>query len=168
MMLDLILRYCEKPNFDVYSLLIAGGVQRSGTFPIVPLTPGGLLIPFQPSQTSGLKRGALPRAGGFPSNLRNFDDIRRQMEARRAQLLQNLQQQNNTRIPSPPVLSAPPRNPTVPYPSGNIFSSGARSSGSSLPPSPPAPYSQPNSIRLPYAPPSFAGSVGSTPYHSLR
>ncbi len=147
-------------------------MQRSASLPIVPLTPGGLLIPFQPSQTPGLRPGSLPRTGGYPSTLRNFNDIRRQMQARRAQLLQTLQQPNYSRIPSPPVLSATPRNPTVPYSSRNIFPSNARSSGSSLPPVTPGPYTRPLSTGLPYTQPSFAGSSSgsaiSAPYVPLR
>ena len=146
----------------MYSLLLTGAVQRSGSLPIVPLTPGGLLIPFQPSQTPGLKPGPLPRTGGYPSTLRNFEDIRRQMDARRAQLIQSLQQANYSRIPSPPVLSAAPRAATGPYSSGNIFSSAARSSGSSLPPMRPGSYTQPSFAGS--ATGSPPGSVISTPY----
>ncbi|CAF5121679.1 unnamed protein product, partial [Rotaria socialis] len=61
-------------------LLLAGGVNRSGSLPIIPLTPGGLLIPFQPSETRGLRPGPLPRAGGYGSNLQNFTDIQQQID----------------------------------------------------------------------------------------
>ncbi len=139
--------------------------------PIIPLTPGGILIPFQPSQTPGLKPGPLPRAGGYPTNLRNFNDIRQQMQQRRAQLLQSLQKPSYSRIPSPPVLSTAPRNPTIPYTSGNIFSSGDRSSGSSVPPVTPGAYTRLPTAGLTYAQPSMAGSVrsaSSAPYYPLR
>ncbi len=139
--------------------------------PIIPLTPGGILIPFQPSQIPGLKPGPLPRAGGYPSNLRNFNDIRQQMQQRRDQLSQSLQQPNYSRIPSPPVLSAAPRNPTVPYTSGNVLSSGPRPSGPSFPSVTPGAYTRLPASGLTYAQPSFAGSVrsaSSAPYYPLR
>jgi hypothetical protein len=124
--------------------------------PIVPLTQGGLLIPFQPSQTPGLRPGPLPRAGGYPSALRNFSDIQQQIQQRRAQA--NLLQQNYNRVPSPPVLSAA-RNQT-PYSAGNIFASGARSGGTPFPSLTPAAYGQPASTGPAYSPSSFAGSGG--------
>jgi hypothetical protein len=70
------------------------------------------------------------------------------------------------------VISATPRAVTGPYTSGNIFSSAARSSGSSLPPITPGPYTRSLSTGLPYTQPSFAGSTSgsaiSTPYVPLR
>ncbi|CAF1519803.1 unnamed protein product, partial [Rotaria sordida] len=34
--------------------------------------------------------GPFPCSGGYPSNLRNFDDIRQQIEQQRVQLTKNL------------------------------------------------------------------------------
>ncbi len=130
--------------------------------PIVPLTPGGLLIPFQPSQTPGGRPGLFPRAGGYPSTLRNFNDIRQQIQQQRAQLLQNMQQQNYNRVPSPPVLSAAPRNQSTPYTPGNIFASSARSTGTPFQSVPPSSYGRPPSTGLNYSQPYAAGSsIGS-------
>ena len=131
------------------------GNARQSSVPIIPLTPGGLLIPFQSSstqtQTSNVRRapGIQPRLGGtnYPSTLRNFNDIRQQLQEKRLQILQTLQAQEATRAPSPPVLTAT----TVPYSSGNIFASSA------------APYSRPGSTGLPYTQPSIANS-----YQSFR
>lgn len=124
------------------------------------MTPGGLLIPFQPAPNRGLKAGPLPRTGGYPSTLRNFDDIHRQMQARYALLLQNFERQENNRVPSPPVLSAvAPRTVSTPYVSGNL------SPGT-------GPYSRTLPTVLPYSQPSFigspSGSVTSSPYRPLR
>ncbi|CAF3811491.1 unnamed protein product [Adineta steineri] len=110
------------------NFILAGNPQRSGSVPIVPLTPGGLLIPFQPSQTSGGGGGlGLRRPGANPSNIRNFNDIRQHIQEQRAQILQNLQQQQQryNRIPSPPVLSAGPRNQGGAYLAGNSISGGS-------------------------------------------
>ncbi len=127
--------------------------------PIIPLTPGGILIPFKPSQIPGLRPGPLPRAGGYQSNLRNFNDIRQQMQQRRDQLFQSLQQPNYNRIPSPPVLSAASGNPTVPYASGNPTVPYA--SGNSTVPytsgNPTVPYASGNST-VPYASRNFFSS----------
>lgn len=74
--------------------------------PIVPLTPGGLLIPFQPSEPpETIGRGTLPRTGGNSLNDRYFHNIRQQIQ-RRAQLLADLQRENSNRIPAFPVNSA--------------------------------------------------------------
>ena len=148
------------------SLLLAGGSQQSPPLPIVPLTPGGLLIPFQPAPNRGLRPGPLPRTGGYPSTLQNFDDIQRQIQARRALLLQELERKENSRIPSPPVIPTVPRTVTTPYVSGNLPLSLPPAGGGS------GPYSRTASAALPYSQPSFigspAGSVTSTPYRSLR
>ena len=157
------LRSCgTRPTFDVYSLLMAGGgFQASGSLPLVPLTPGGLLIPFQPSQTPGARHSILPAAGGAPSSLRNFNDIRQQIQ-QRAQALANVQQQSAyARIPSPPVLSAGDRNRAA-YTSGNVFAAGARSGGLSLPLTSSTAYGRPPTVAPSYAPPSaYASSGGS-------
>ena len=87
----------------VCSALINDGVQPSTSLPIVPLTAGGLLIPFQPSDPS---KGPAPR-----SNLRNFDRIQQQIQ-NRAQLLAALQQQNVQRTPSLPIHSPNRVDPT--------------------------------------------------------
>ncbi|CAF5019063.1 unnamed protein product, partial [Rotaria socialis] len=131
-------------------LLLAGGVNRSGSLPIIPLTPGGLLIPFQPSETRGLRPGPLPRAGGYGSNLQNFTDIQQQIDQKRAQLTQSLQQAvlNNQRS-SPPIISATARNQNNPYASGNIFATGARPGGTTG-------YTQSNTTGISYSQPSFA------------
>jgi hypothetical protein len=142
--------------------------------PLIPLTPGGLLIPFQPSQTPGLQPGPRPRALGYPSVVRNFTDIQRQIQQQRAQLAQAFQQQNYSRIPSPPVISAAPRNPTAPYASGNPFS-GAPLNRTPFPPITSGAYTAAPLIRPNYSQPSYAGSSGgsvvsgqSTPYYPLR
>ncbi len=156
-------------------------MQRSASLPIIPLTPGGILIPFQPSQTPGLKPGLLPRAGGYPSNLRNFNDIRQQMQQRRDQLFQSLQQANYNRIPSPPVISAAPRNPTVPSGTGNLFSSGVTPGRTPFPSLTPGTYTGPSSAgatpgRTPFpslTPGAYTGlspagaTLGRTPFPSL-
>ncbi len=156
-------------------------MQRSASLPIIPLTPGGILIPFQPSQTPGLKPGLLPRAGGYPSNLRNFNDIRQQMQQRRDQLFQSLQQANYNRIPSPPVISAAPRNPTVPSGTGNLFSSGVTPGRTPFPSLTPGTYTGPSSAgatpgRTPFpslTPGTYTGlspagaTLGRTPFPSL-
>lgn len=165
-------------------------MQRSASLPIIPLTPGGILIPFKPSQTPGLRPGPLPRAGGYPTNLRNFNDIRQQMQQRRDQLFQSLQQATY-RVPSPPVISAaapPPRNPMLPYSTGNPFSSGLNSTRTPFPrlptgayarlptpgaytsPSSPGTYTQLPRPGLSNAQPSFASSSRLpplTPYNPL-
>ncbi|CAF3738287.1 unnamed protein product [Rotaria socialis] len=152
------------------NLLLAGGVNRSGSLPIIPLTPGGLLIPFQPSETRGLRPGPLPRAGGYGSNLQNFTDIQQQIDQKRAQLTQSLQQAvlNNQRS-SPPIISATARNQNNPYASGNIFATGARPGGTTG-------YTQSNTTGISYSQPSFAaGNIRSNtsgsstgPYFPLR
>jgi hypothetical protein len=153
---------------------MAGGVRRSASLPIVPLTQGGLLIPFRPAPMPGVQSGQLPRAPGHPSVVQNFTDIQRQIQLQRAQLAQALQQQNYSRVPSPPVISAAPANRTVPYASGNLFS-GVTPNRTPFPPLTPGAYSQATSIRPNYIPPSYAGSSGGsvlsaqrTPYHALR
>lgn len=130
------------------------------------MTPGGLLIPFQPAPNRGLKPGPLPRTGGYPSTLRNFDDIRRQIEARRLLLLQELERKENSRIPSPPVIATVPRTVTTPYLSRNTLPVSLPAAGDS------GPYGRPAPNTLPYSQPSFigspAGSVTSSPYRPLR
>jgi hypothetical protein len=96
-----------------YSLLIAGDRQGSSSIPIVPLTPGGLLIPFQPSKKPDMKLGPLPRQGGYPSMLKNFNDIR--------------QQRIDNHIPSSTVLTAGSSSlmtrPQAPYAPDNSIAS---------------------------------------------
>lgn len=184
-MLPLIMKFIfhyRKKNFDIYSLILGGNIQRSSSVPIVPLTPGGLLIPFQPSQTAGSQPGLFSHTGGR-SNLRNFNDIRQRIQEQRALIARNLQQQQRTsRIPSPPVISgATGGAQRSPYAARNAYST----SGSSRPviasgaPSTYAPlgsnglnYSRPSSAGFGYTPPSYAGSnagsIGSSPYRPLR
>ena len=164
----------KKKHFDVYSPLLAAVMRRSASMPIIPLTPGGLLIPFRPSQMPGLQPSLRPRAPGYPSVVQNFTDIQRQIQQQRAQLAQNLQQQNYTRIPSPPVISAAARNPTAPYASGNPFS-GAPLNRTPFPLIRPGAYTAAPLIRPNYSQPTYAGSNGgsvisgqSTPYYPLR
>jgi hypothetical protein len=171
--------------FDVCSLLFANGLSRSASVPIIPLTAGGLLIPFQPSQIPGLRPGALPRAGGYPSALRNFNDIQRQIQ-QRSQLLSNMQQQqrqheynlNTTRIPSPTILSTGLANPALnrtPYAPGGPLGALGRLSGVPLPPAGSSgPYTRPGSSGASYVPPSMTNSNGgsifsgqTTPYRSV-
>ncbi|CAF3052896.1 unnamed protein product [Rotaria sp. Silwood2] len=142
------------------NLLLADCVEQSASLPIVPLTPGGLLIPYQPSEASGLRPpGLLPRAGGYPSNLQNFNDIQEQIEQQRTQLTKSLQQEYLSRIPSPPVISTASRNQTTPYTSGNRFSSDVRPSGTSFPPIPSTSYVRPSSTAPNYSSPSYIGST---------
>ncbi|CAF1602486.1 unnamed protein product [Rotaria magnacalcarata] len=152
------------------NLLLAGGVNRSGSLPIIPLTPGGLLIPFQSSETPGLRSGPLLRAGGYGSNLQNFTDIQQQIDQKRAQLTQSLQQAVlNKQRSSPPIISAAARNQNNSYASGNIFATGARPGGTTG-------YDQSNTTGISYSQPSFAaGNIRSNtpgpstgPYFSLR
>ena len=144
--------------------MAGGGLQPPGSLPLVPLTPGGLLIPFQPSQTPGTRHSILPgAAGGAPSTLRNFNDIRQQIQ-QRAQALASVQQRSAyARVPSPPVLSAGlsagDRN-RVPYTSGNVFAAGARSDGLSLPLASSTAYGRPPTVAPSYAPPSGYASSG--------
>lgn len=110
-----------------------------------------------------MKLGPLPRTGGYPSTLRNFEDIRRQIQARQALMLQNFERQENSRVPSPPVLSAVPRTAPSSYVSGNLSPPNLGGSG---------PYSRTVPTVLPYTQPSFigspSGSVISSPYRPLR
>lgn len=88
----------------VYSHFSNNPSHQTAHLPFVPLSAGGLLIPFQPSMpNTDTRHGPLPRIGGYPSNLRNFDRIRQQIQ-QRGQLLENLQQQNYSRVPSLPVV----------------------------------------------------------------
>ena len=160
-----------RKNFDVCSLLIAGNLQRSSSLPIAPLTASSLLIPFQPSETPGVKRNSLSRFNGYPSNLQNFDDIRQAMEQQRAQLAQNLQKQSYNRKPVLSVLSVSSRNPSAPYAPGVIFPS----SGSSSSVIPPASYSRSTSTGLSSSQPSSSSSndrstnsASPTSYYPLR
>ncbi|CAF3707376.1 unnamed protein product [Rotaria sordida] len=141
------------------SLLLYDGTQQSASLPIVPLTQDGLLIPFQSSQTSRLRSDPFPCSGGYPSSLRNFDDIRQQIEQQRVQLTKSLREQSYNRIPSPPVLSTAPRNQTIPYTSGNLFSSATRSSEPIILPTSSTSYIQPSSTGLNYSRPPYIGST---------
>lgn len=135
----------------------------------------------------GQRPGALPRAGGYPSTLRNFNDIQRQIQ-QRSQLLSNMQQQqlsqqlpytNSTaRVPSPPILSTGLPSAVLnrtPYAPGGPLGALGRLGGVSLPPlGGSGPYNRPGSSGPSYAPPSMTNSnVGSilsgqtTPYRSL-
>ncbi|CAF0772307.1 unnamed protein product [Adineta ricciae] len=165
------------------NLILGGNIQRSSSVPIVPLTPGGLLIPFQPSQTAGAQPGLFSQTGGR-SNLRNFNDIRQHIQEQRALIARNLQQQQqrSSRIPSPPVISAASGGAQrSPYAARNTYSN----SGLSRPPfasgaaSTYAPlgsnglnYSRPSSAGFGYTQPSYAGSnagsIESSPYRLLR
>ena len=157
-------------------------MQRSSSVPIVPLTPGGLLIPFQPSQTAGAQPGLFSQTGGR-SNLRNFNDIRQHIQEQRALIARNLQQQQrSSRIPSPPVISAAsggaqrsPYTARNAYPSSGLsrppFASGAPSTYAPLG-SNGLNYSRPSSAGFGYTQPSYAGSnagsIESSPYRLLR
>ncbi|CAF4609132.1 unnamed protein product [Rotaria sp. Silwood1] len=142
------------------NLLLANGIEQSASLPIVPLTPDGLLIPFQPSQTPTLLTpGLLPRAGGYPSNLQDFNDIQENIEQQRAQLEKSLRQETLRQRPILSLTSTTPRSQTNPYTSANIFASDTRPSGSSLPPISSTSYVQPSSIGLNYSRPTYTGST---------
>ncbi|CAF4574782.1 unnamed protein product, partial [Rotaria magnacalcarata] len=81
-----------------------GASQGSTSLPIIPLTPGGLLIPFEPNESSqSMIRGGRPQTNRYSGTLTNFDSIRQQIQ-HRAGLLANLQQQiNSNQISSTPV-----------------------------------------------------------------
>ena len=116
----------SKPISPVYSALFMDGSKPSTSLPIVPLTAGGLLIPFQPSESPrGMIHGALPRAVNYPSGLRNFDNVRQQIQ-QRAQLLANLQRQNSNQISSLPMRSANTALPPLPVFSPNVPLSPSR------------------------------------------
>jgi hypothetical protein len=88
----------------VYSHISNNASLQPAPLPFVPLSAGGLLIPFQPSiPATDQRHGTLPRKGGYPSNLRNFDRIRQQIQ-QRGQFLESLQKQNYSRVPSLPVV----------------------------------------------------------------
>jgi hypothetical protein len=100
----------------VCSALLNDAAQPSTSLPIIPLTAGGLLIPFRPSEPpKGMMHGTLPRTTGYPTSLRNYDTIRRQIQ-QRAQLLAELQRQNSGRIPSLPVHSTNAASSSLPSP----------------------------------------------------
>ena len=160
-------------NFDIYSFVLGGNIERSSSLPIVPLTPGGLLIPFQPSHASGIGAGPLSQAVGHPSNLRNFNDIQRRIQQQRALIDQNLrqQQQRYDRIPSPPVISTGPGAARGPYAAGNSYNS-PRMGRTAFPSGAPSTYGRPPSIGVAYSQPSYAGSnagsIGPSSYRPLR
>ena len=98
--------YSATSMSPVYSLRSNNRSFPPASMPFVPLTPGGLLIPFQPSMpATDKRRGPLSRIGGYPSNLNNFDRIRDQIQ-QRGQLLESLQRQNSSRMPSLPIVEA--------------------------------------------------------------
>lgn len=153
--------YCRR--FDVsidrlFSVLLGSdNLQRSASLPIVPLSPGGLLIPFQPNLSAGRRAGPFPRLGGYPSALKNFQDIRQQIE-QRSQLLASLPRAD--RAPSPPVLST-----------GSLGKMPYTSPLASLAPASPAGSGPYGRTGLNYSPPSLSGSVlsGQTnPYRIVR
>lgn len=135
-------------KFNIYSLVLVGGTNQPASLPIVPLTPGGLLIPFQPAPERSAIRSSppLPLAGGYPSHLRNFADIQEQIEQKRTQLTQALQLAtlNKQKSSPPPVISAPSATPNTAYASGNPFGSAARPTGGPIPSTNPTSYSQPS------------------------
>jgi hypothetical protein len=85
-----------------------GSSPSASSLPILPVTAGGLLIPFQPSNASNDRTwNARLQTNGVSSNVRNFDRIRQQIQ-QRARLLEVLQQQQEVyrQIPSLPIFSA--------------------------------------------------------------
>ncbi|CAF4206983.1 unnamed protein product [Rotaria socialis] len=103
------------------SPLITGASQGSTSLPIVPLTPGGLLIPFEPNESSqSMMRGGLPRTSRYFGTQTNVDSILRQIQ-HRANLLANWQQQiNSNQISSTPVRSRNTTNPSLPVFTSNL------------------------------------------------
>jgi len=94
----------------------------------------------------GMTRAPLSRTGGFPTNLKNFNTIRQQIQ-QRAQVLADIQRQNDKIIPSLPIRSA---NPALSPPS--LFSRSA-------------PISSPGI--LPNIPRSSSGLTPNAPISSL-
>ena len=132
--------------------------QQSPSLPIVPMTAGGLLIPFQPNLNAGRSSGPFPRLGGSPSGLRNFQDIRQQI-AQRAQILSSLPSAD--RVPSPPVLSTGSANRPA-------YQSPPSVTGSLLSPTTSGPYGRTGTN---YSPPSLVDSLTSgqtNPYRIVR
>ena len=130
-------------------------LQSSSAVPIVPMTPGGLLIPFQPNTNAARHSGPFPRLGGYPSSLKNFQDIRQQIE-QRAQLLSSLPSAD--RVPSPPVLST----------GRTAYQAPPSTTGSLLSPATSGPYGRTGTN---YSPPSFTGSLASgqtNPYRIVQ
>ncbi|CAF2111857.1 unnamed protein product [Rotaria magnacalcarata] len=105
----------------VCSPLITGASQGSTSLPIIPLTPGGLLIPFEPNESSqSMIRGGRPQTSHYSGTLTNFDSIRQQIQ-HRAGLLANLQQQiNSNQISSTPVRSRNTTDPSLPALTSNL------------------------------------------------
>ncbi|CAF1408359.1 unnamed protein product [Rotaria sp. Silwood1] len=138
------------------SPLLTDGSPGSASPPIVPLTPGGLLIPFEPSEPSrGMIRGALSRSNRYPSNLKTFDDIRQQM-LQRAQVLSELRRMQADQLASSAQRSRNMPVRSLPGFSSNLPRSTAYQSGLSRPfPS--------FSSNLPSQPPMYRSQ---TPYPS--
>ena len=122
----------------------------------------------------GGRAGLLPRAGGYPSALRNFNDIQQQIQ-QRSQLISNLQRQQqlntNSRVPSPPILSTGLANVGL---NRTPYTPAGRLTGSLIPALGSGAYARAPSGGLSYAPPSFTVSDGgsllsgqATPYRSL-
>ena len=98
--------------------------QRSSSLPLVPLTAGSFLIPFEPSVPSkGMIRNALPR-----TDPRKFYNIQQQIQER-GKILADLQRQNSDQVSS--LSKKSQGTPTSPAP---VFSSNSRRP---LPPFPP-------------------------------
>jgi hypothetical protein len=133
---DLLYKKCsnerlllEKLISRVYSAFFNNALRSLPSQSIVSLTVGSLLIPFQPSESPS---GALSQAIGYPSNLRNFNNIRQQIR-QRAQFLADLQPpQNSTRFPSFPIHSA--NTAAAPLPTFSSRSSSVFPSDVSRPP----------------------------------
>jgi hypothetical protein len=151
--------YDSKQISRVYSALFTDGLKPSPSLPIVPLTAGGLLIPFQPFEPpKGMIRGALPRTVGYPSRLANFDNARQQIQ-QRAQLLANLQRQNSNQISSLPRRSANAAVPSLPAFSSNL--------PPRLPPNILRPFSG-GSSRIPVSPPGSSPNMPQLPPGVIR
>ncbi|CAF3718597.1 unnamed protein product [Rotaria sordida] len=110
----------QPPMVCTTSPLLTNAPTRSASMPIVPLTPGGLLLPFEPCEPSqGMIRGPLPRSSRYPSTLTNFDDIRQQMH-QRAQLLSDFRRLEAEQMALSPTRYRNVRAPSVPRFSSNL------------------------------------------------